>query len=241
MYGETGRYPLIIKSMIAALKYYYRLQNLSDTSLVRKAFKEMSLERVKFSWFKNMNTFIKKYQLENSSSTNKAVAMFKNNIISKFAEFWKNKLYDDKNSENGNKMRTYRKFKTSFGKEEYLKCLPFNLVFSMSKLRLSAHKLHIETGRYVSKQDRLKPQERLCAQCNLKECEDEIHFIMKCPLYSEERASLLNKIYFHYEFVKEYNIEETFCWLMSNIDTNIIQIFAVYIKQCFSKRNSNIS
>ena len=60
---------------------------------------------------------------------------------------------------------------------------------TLTKLRLSNHKLAIETGRYVRPYKR--PKEK-------KGVEDEIHFSNLCPAYQEKRSTLfeyLNKEY----------------------------------------------
>ena len=53
----------------------------------------------------------------------------------------------------------------------------------ITKFRVSAHKLSIETGRY----DAVIRNNRKCAKCNLDEIEDEFHFILKCPYYDDIR------------------------------------------------------
>ena len=64
---------------------------------------------------------------------------------------WRNELsrIKSKNKLGGNKLRTYYTFKIFFEYEAYL---DFQGIFSLSsnitKLRISAHKLEIETGRY---------------------------------------------------------------------------------------------
>ena len=42
----------------------------------------------------------------------------------------------------------------------------------MCKLRISAHKLNIEVGRY----NKTPRNERFCKKCNTREIEDEMHF-----------------------------------------------------------------
>ena len=81
----------------------------------------------------------------------------------------------------------------------------------------------------VSKEKRLNPEDRLCKYCVLKECENEMHFIITCPLYINEREKLLQSVYNHYPFVQYYNSEEMFIWLISNLDPIIIKTFALYI------------
>ena len=42
---------------------------------------------------------------------------------------------------------------------------------------MSAHKLNIETGRYI--QPRIEPEDSLCTNCYTMLCEDEPHFVLK--------------------------------------------------------------
>ena len=60
---------------------------------------------------------------------------------------------------------------------------------ALMKLRLSNHKLAIETGRYS--RPFKKPAERICLICKI-EMEDEYHFLDVCPAYQEKRCSLLD-------------------------------------------------
>jgi hypothetical protein len=61
-------------------------------------------------------------------------------------------------------------------------------------LRISAHNLRIESGRYGSK--RLERHERICQLCNTQAIEDEFHFILVCNLYQEIRTEFI-KIYYY--------------------------------------------
>ena len=68
---------------------------------------------------------------------------------------------------------------------------------TLTKQRLSNHKLATETGRYVRRYK--KPEERICPICK-KDVEDEIHFLTLCPAQQEKRSTL-------FEYLKkEYRI-----------------------------------
>ena len=86
-------------------------------------------------------------------------------------------------------MRTYAKFKTINKLEDYL-LYTNNIInrFSISKLRLSNHKLKIETGRY----ENLPVEKRLCEHC--QKIDDEFHFIIECSLFDNERNLLFHNI-----------------------------------------------
>ena len=75
-------------------------------------------------------------------------------------------------------MRTYRLFKTidNYKCEDYLhQVTNTRHRIALTKLRLSNHKLAIETGRYS--RPFKKPEERICPICKI-EMEDEYHFLI---------------------------------------------------------------
>ena len=103
---------------------------------------------------------------------------------------------------------------------------------AMTKLRLSSHRLEIETGRYTKpKTDR---EERFCAFCKFKGkkvVEDEIHFLLACPMYDKIRENLLpsQKLNNHV-----WATEEKFVQIMSDFDN--IKATAKYIYLAFAER-----
>ena len=98
-------------------------------------------------------------------------------------------------------MRTYRVSKTidNYKCEDYIHQVTNTWYrIALTKLRLSNHKLAIETGRYS--RPFKKPAERICPICKI-EMEDEYHFLNICPAYQEKRCSLLAYL------EKEYRIK----------------------------------
>ena len=88
-------------------------------------------------------------------------------------------IHNDHNrgtSSSSNKLRTYRLFKSSYTEEEYLSVNNIQHRVAATKLRISCHKLLIETGRH----NRIPLQNRLCQYCNMNRIEDEQHFILDC-------------------------------------------------------------
>ena len=106
----------------------------------------------------------------------------------------------------------------------------------MAQLRLSCHKLNIETGRYVPYKDRLSPELRLCKLCNMNVCEDEKHFILICPHYAEERKLFLDHINIVYPYTTSLSSDQLFIWLMANLENNIIKMFSKYLHSIYSIR-----
>ena len=66
---------------------------------------------------------------------------------------------------------------------------PPSIKRSIAQIRLSSHDLEIERGRRT----RPKPTpacERYCRQCTTK-VEDEIYFVIECPMYDDIRNELI--------------------------------------------------
>ena len=72
----------------------------------------------------------------------------------------------------------YKHIKTVFEMEHYLTKLPYNLRIALSRLRISNHRLPIESGRY--RRNYVPREERLCTKCNSGQIGDEYHFLLVC-------------------------------------------------------------
>jgi len=103
-----------------------------------------------------------------------------------------------KHGEGGNKLRTYKLFKQSWGFEPYLVHIDNrDKRVLMSKFRIGICPLRIETGRYENDGHRkcISPHERICLVCrHPREIEDEFHFLLQCPTYSRLRCRLLQVV-----------------------------------------------
>ena len=96
------------------------------------------------------------------------------------------------------KLEFYNRVKDTFCKEQYLDYV--NNYYdraNLTKLRISAHELHIETGRHKN----IAREDRHCKWCKLSmgigTVEDEDHLLHTCDLYAQIRTkslTLLSKI-----------------------------------------------
>ena len=105
----------------------------------------------------------------------------------------------------------------------------------MTKFRISDHSLEIERGRYIG----LNVKERICKTCN-KETEDEIHFLLKCHVYSNERDNHLSKILKTNKNFDKLSDAEKFIWLLSSEDKCLIKVLYMILKDFYVKRSNII-
>ena len=120
-------------------------------------------------------------------------------LTKKFRDIFKQQcsldIYNDnKKDASGNKLRTYRKFKSDLTLEPYLSFMKKQHVRqSFSRLRISAHNLLIETGRHHRPRP-IPVKDRVCDLCDTNAVQDEFHIIMECDKFQEERHNLISKI-----------------------------------------------
>lgn len=90
------------------------------------------------------------------------------------------------------KCHFYRYMYDNHGLQFYLsKSVNYRYKPLISKYRLHAHNLNIETGRYFS----VDRNERICNMCNYNHIEDEYHFILECVKYKDIRMKYIKPYY----------------------------------------------
>ena len=98
-----------------------------------------------------------------------------------------------------NKLYTFSNIYSNFSLQDYLSFgLPKDKTRELAKLRISAHDLLIERGRYF--RPRIPRESRLCTSCN--EIEDEEHFMLYCSMNSELRNDLFKTLNITYHDLK---------------------------------------
>jgi hypothetical protein len=101
-------------------------------------------------------------------------------------------LFNDKNKQNGNILRTYRLLKCDIETSHYVKIhLPRKQISILASLRCGNLPINIERGRYTKPVTPLC--DRLCTVCVGNNIENEMHFLIECPFYDTIRYSLFNK------------------------------------------------
>ena len=127
------------------------------------------------------------------------------------------------------KLRTYSSFKNCLKVEQYLFDIKDREIRKcFTRFRISAHQLEIEKGRYKG----IDAEKRLCKFCNRNEVEDEVHFLLKCPLFDKERKQFLNKIYTKNKNVQHLSENNLFNWLMICEDSAVFNELAEFVFKC---------
>jgi hypothetical protein len=168
---ETGRFPLIIRAFKHICKYYSHLNN--TCSPILKAAWEQSKRLSELgvnSWYKTVNRIFEFGGIEADEIERCDLAAKLKHI---FIEKWK--LERDDFRVNG-KLDVLASIKDNFYISSYLTsniCPAYKR--ALAKIRLSAHKLPIETERYM----KIPRAERICT-LGCEAIGDEMHYLFDC-------------------------------------------------------------
>ena len=123
------------------------------------------------------------------------------------------------------KASLFMKFKTSVYFEKYLQHVK-NIKHkkALTRFRVSNHSLMIEKGRQM--RPRVERNDRKCFYCR-NDVEDEIHFLVKCPVYQENREKLFETCQNNCANFNNIDTDEQkFIFLMTNDDINVMSDLA---------------
>ena len=96
---------------------------------------------------------------------------------------------------------------------------------------MSSHTLARETGRHAK--PKIAKEARKCRHCNLDDVEDEEHFLLKCPLYNEERLSLFNSVVLNVSAMSQGDV---FVYLLSSKEPTTVKALGTFYHNAFMKR-----
>ena len=101
-----------------------------------------------------------------------------------------------------------------------------------TKLKISAHHLSIEQGRYTRP---ITPRsQRYCSDCKEQVIGDEFHFLLKCPKFAWERRKMFEN-FSEFTFIKNNGDDDTFITLMQHLqgDVEVARIVCAFVNECF--------
>ena len=238
--SELGRVPMIIPIIESILKYYARLEGMSSDRPVKQIYAvtkndKFSLQNIALRIMHELDLDQSSFQFNDKMNRDKFYRLAKSQIQHCFEEDWFTSITLPTGKRGrGNKLRTYQIFKRKYCFENYLDCITkVNDRINLTKLRVSAHKLRIETGRH--ERNIIEETDRTCKVCNRNEIEDEYHFIMICPLYEHLRSSLFKELK-----IDVKTSRATFIKLMSAETYDFAGKFSKYISDCFHLRLSKL-
>ena len=104
----------------------------------------------------------------------------------------------------------------------------------LTRFRISAHKLEIETGRYTTPKHLLKTD--YVSSVIYQKLKTKNIFLINCPKYSLNRKELFRKL--NNSNINELSNMNKFVWLLSNEDIYVNVEIAKYLSNCFILRDT---
>ena len=139
-------------------------------------------------------------------------------------------FYQDINIQSS--LSVFKRLKSSFGWSYYLTKMKISSHRNaVAKLRLSAHNLYIETGRHrnISRNDRNR------SLCSLQELEDEFHFMLVCPAYTD--LSKTNIKMYYYQNPSMLKLIQ----LLNSSNIKAFNAVGIYYIQANEERNNRLN
>ena len=233
VYGELGRLNYQTLRLFNIVKYWTKLLNTNDNKYNRKVYNmlksDMEIYPHKSNWCSLLKDllcrlgFYDAWYFQYIGNANIFISLVKQRLTDNFVQNWHSRINDS------SRALFYRNI-SSFNFQPYLDILnikKFRIEFS--KLRMSSHRLHIESGRW-NKPQSTPLSDRICSVCQV--LEDEFHFIFECKLYSDIRIKYIPSFYRRNPSMSKL-IE-----LLNNENKTVIFKLSVYIKKAFEIRNA---
>ena len=135
VWGDCGRYPLVIELSKQVLNYYDRLKNMSlnnSDTLVKHAFNEQ--KSLHMNWFRRINTLSDLLQSQSKTRLNYP-SQFRSRLRGEFETIWNQECQANR------KLKFYNSFKCTFERESNIDFdLSYNELKRLSQFRMSSHK-----------------------------------------------------------------------------------------------------
>lgn len=235
VYGELGRLSYQSRRYLNIIKYWFKVVNSNDSKHIKHIYSmmlaDLEAHPTKPNWASCVKDllsrlgFMEVWEVQGVGNINAFLNIFKQRVRDVFTQEWHARL------ENSSRARCYITF-SSFRYQTYLNVLNIGKYRkSLSQLRLSSHRLEVEVGRWA-KPHKVPYENRKCKVCNT--LEDEFHFLLECPLYTD-----LRKLYINKYFWRRPNMPK-FIELLSADNTALLRKLSTYIEKAFKLRKDVI-
>lgn len=216
--GEVGVRPLLIDVKVRIMNYIKSIEERRQSTV----YSALEFER-KNEVAPNFYQYLSQFNLPCDQETLiKSKAKIKTICQNNYDRYWHSQIMESP------KAITYSKIKNNVSLEKYLeKVKNIRHKIALTRFRLSNHNLLIETGRHL--RPKLERHDRKCFVCK-NEIENELHFVTKCPVYSNERKALYESLEYNSKCFKELRTEEhKFLFIMTNENENVMAKLAKFI------------
>lgn len=193
LYGELGRYPIAITIKTRAISFWARIIHRNSDKFVNIIYKKLiQVGEQKFKWTRNIKTILQEigrndiWINQKEHIPNNIKQLVRKTLIDQFLQKWHNSL------EGSSKGLNYKLLKHEHKFEEYLTLLPPSKYIPLIKFRTANHFLPVETLRWQG----IHISERKCMLCDEQDTADELHYLLKCKHFEQQRKLYIKPYYY---------------------------------------------
>ena len=231
VYGELGRMDYQSLRYINIVKFWLKLVHTEERKYIKCIYNMMlndiEIRPNKQNWASMVKYllsrlgFLEVWNAQGVGNISSFLGIFKTRVKDVYIQDWHSRL------ENSTRARCYINI-AKFQFQQYLEILKIQKYRnSICKLRVSSHRLEIETGRWA-KPNEIPLENRLCMICNV--LEDEFHFVLECSLYKDLRKNYIKRYYWQRPNMPKF-IE-----LFSSENCRTIKNLSIFIDKAFKMR-----
>ena len=232
VYGQLDRYPLIVHRQYRIIKFWLKNLEGENRKFTKICYDMMLNDMVLFpnknNWVIRVRNVLNNtgfsivWQNHGLGNEIAFLTLLRQILQDMFIQDWHSRL------DLSSKASLYRNLSNILCYKSYLDSISVvKFRIALTKLRTAAHRLLIETGRWV-KPKSIALENRKCIRPTCNIIEDEFHFILVCPMYSSFR---------HYIPKYYTNSMFKFIELLNNNNELIVRRLALYCFKAFEKRN----
>ena len=235
--AELGRFPLSIMIKTQIAKYFLRLKYNIDNPLLKAAFNYSTKFSTNFNYITaNLTDLHKSINKENFKvETAKVIKEINENLQSTYRTQFFDLLIKEI-QEKPNKL-CYGLMKKEYTMEHYLSRVHINQIRNIiTKFRVNAHKLRINSGAYEHNGGPIPTDERICKFCNLNIVENETHFIIQCTKYQEIREIFIKNISVHNKQFSTLTIKEQTLYILNSNNEDVYNLVGKFLLDIYKIR-----
>ena len=231
VHGELGRMDFQSLRFINIIKYWIKVTHTEEHKYIKLAYnmmlRDLELNPNKQNWASMVKHllsrlgFLEVWNGQGIGNISNFLMIFKTRVKDIYIQDWHSRL------ENSTRARFYINI-AQFKYQKYLDVLKVEKYRnSLCKLRVSAHRLEIETGRWT-KPNRTPLDDRICLICGV--LEDEFHFMLECSIYKDLRKNYIKRYYW-----QRPNMPK-FIQLLSSENACVLKNIAIFVEKAFRMR-----
>ena len=232
VYGELGRITCIANRYYHLIRYWLTIICMDERKYVKVVYNILVDDMNRTGNITNWASMLKQllcslgfndvWLAQGVGDIKAFLIVAKQRVRDQFVQNWHSRL------ENSSRALFYVQV-SNFKLQPYLEVLNSSkLITAMARIRVSSHRLMIETGRW-NKPVAIPLNERRCQTCNV--LEDEFHFILECRKFENIRRKYIESNFWcRPNMVKFVN-------LMSSERPETVKCLSLYVYYALKKRN----